>query len=118
MQRLLYGDAPYAVLYEYDDLQAYSAKFTGFVAQGSTKGPLLFQYGAWSYLKVEPAPTGKSAAPAAAPVRDGGDPPVRTIGVLAVIGAIAGLVAAVRRRRRNAYLEDDDPPPHPSARHR
>jgi hypothetical protein len=47
-------------------------------------------------------------------VRDGGDPPVRTIGVLAVIGAIAGLVAAVRRR--GPYIEDDDP--HPSTRHR
>jgi peptide/nickel transport system substrate-binding protein len=116
MQRLLYGDAPYAVLYEYDDLQAYSAKFTGYVTQGSTKGPLLFQYGAWSYLKVEPAPTGKSPAPAAAPVRDGGDPPVRTIGVLAVIGAIAGLVAALRKRRRRTYIEDDAPLP--SARHR
>ncbi len=45
-EKIAYDDAPYAVTYYYDDLEAYRTdRFTGWVPQPSPNGALLFQYG-------------------------------------------------------------------------
>jgi len=54
MQQMLYDDAPYAVIYIADDLEAYSSRFTGFVPQPKGNGVLLFQYGTYSYRSIVP----------------------------------------------------------------
>ena len=96
MEQMLYDDAPYAVLYTYDDLQAYSTKFTGFVPQTPPNGVLLFQYGAWSYLNITPvrASTAKSG--------DGGS--TAPVVIAAVVVVLVGLAGAflIRRRRRQS----------------
>jgi peptide/nickel transport system substrate-binding protein len=66
MQKMLYDDAPYDVLYYYANLEAYrSDRFTNFQPQPDPKGSLLFQYGTYSYRYIEPvtatAPTSSSS---------------------------------------------------------
>ncbi|MDQ6819665.1 MAG: ABC transporter substrate-binding protein [Actinomycetota bacterium] len=69
MQKQIYIDAPYRVLYFYDDVQAYrSDLFTGFAPQPSSLSPgavptglLLFQPTAWwSYRCIRPIGTSSS----------------------------------------------------------
>jgi peptide/nickel transport system substrate-binding protein len=97
MQQLLYDDAPYAVLYDYDDLQARSTRFTGFVPQPAPNGVLLFQFGAWSYLNVEPV-RATPAKPASESTQDGGLPRKLIGGIFAVAGLAT--LDLFRRRRR------------------
>ena len=87
MQQILYDDAPYAVTFYYDDLQAYSDRFTGFMPQPPPKGALLFQYGTYSYRNISLA---------AAEDEDSGDGiPLALIGgVVAAVGA-AGVLGAL-----------------------
>ena len=55
MQQIVYDEAPYAITFYYDLLQAYrSDKFTNFVQQPKDSGPLLFQFGTWSYQSITP----------------------------------------------------------------
>jgi peptide/nickel transport system substrate-binding protein len=101
MQQMLYDAAPYAVLYAYDDLQAHSTKFTGFVAQAAPDGVLLFQHGIGSYLNIEPA---RVTQPSGAPSdSDAGWllPRLAIGGLIVVVGTFAGLAALERRRRRS-----------------
>jgi peptide/nickel transport system substrate-binding protein len=98
MQQLLYDDAPYVVLYNYDDLQAHSTRFTGFVAQPAPDGVLLFQFGAWSYLKVEPVSAPAATKPAAATSGGGGRSRIALGVILAVLAGAA--LDQIRRRRR------------------
>ncbi|HST80528.1 MAG TPA: ABC transporter substrate-binding protein [Kineosporiaceae bacterium] len=102
MQQLLYDDAPYVVLYDYDNLQAHSTRFTGFVAQPAPDGVLLFQFGAWSYLKVEPvsAPSATKPSAAATESDDGGGLKRIVVGAILAVLALAAL-DQVRRRRRS-----------------
>lgn len=63
MQQLLYADEPYALLYYYNDTQAYrSDLFTGFAPQPDAKnGLMLFQEVSWwSYRCLRPAGTSPS----------------------------------------------------------
>ena len=54
-EAMVYDDAPYAITYYYDDLEAYrSDRFTNFSPQPDPHGALVFQYGAYSYLSMEP----------------------------------------------------------------
>ena len=56
MQQIVYDEAPYAITFYYDLLQAYrSDRFTNFVQQPKDAGPLLFQFGTWSYQSITPA---------------------------------------------------------------
>ena len=106
MQQLLYDDAPYVVLYYYDNLEAYRSEWTGFVAQPEG-GALIFQYGTYSYRNVEK----KKAAPAASGTpgsggdgakADGGVSTTTVLaiggGIVAAIAAAGGIVAFARRR--------------------
>jgi len=63
MQKQLYTDDPYALLYYYNDIQAYrSDKFTGFAPQPDTAhGLLLYQEVSWwSYRCIRPVGTSPS----------------------------------------------------------
>ncbi|MCU0556796.1 MAG: hypothetical protein MUF67_05765, partial [Desulfobacterales bacterium] len=105
MQQILYDQAPYAVTFYYDKLQAYrSDRFTDFTQQPKDAGPLLFQFGTWSYQSMTPvgaAGTGGASGAIGASDADGGFN-------LALIGGLAALVvtgigvAVVIGRRRSA----------------
>lgn len=103
MQQMLYDDAPYVVLYYYDDLEAHRSEWTGFVAQPEG-GALIFQYGTYSYRNVEK----KKADAAASGDQSGEDDAAGGVnttlvlavggGVVAALAAAGGLVAFSRRR--------------------
>jgi peptide/nickel transport system substrate-binding protein len=111
MQQILYDEAPYAVTFYYDLLQAYrSDRFHGFVAQPSAAaaergGPILFQFGTWSYQSLQPgpAPTTDGADDAAGGDDTGdGGLNVALIGGLAALVVLGAGVAIVLGRRRTA----------------
>jgi peptide/nickel transport system substrate-binding protein len=94
-EKIAYDDAPYAITYYYDDLEAYRTdRFTGWVPQPSPNGALLFQYGTWSYQNIRPVT-------AAAGSSSSGSNDSATIIVLVVIIVLAiagGGFLAIRRR--------------------
>lgn len=100
MQQLLYDDAAYAVTFYYDDLQAYSDRFTGFVPQPPPKGALLFQYGTYSYRNI--------ALASASDDEDTGGIPLATIGGVVAVVAVAGLLGTVLLRRRRGDAMDTE----------
>jgi peptide/nickel transport system substrate-binding protein len=54
-QQIVYDNNAYIVTEYYDYLQAYrNDRFTGFVEQPSDNGAILFQYGVYSYMNIEP----------------------------------------------------------------
>jgi peptide/nickel transport system substrate-binding protein len=99
MQQLLYDDAAYAVTFYYDDLQAYSDRFTGFLPQPPPKGALLFQYGTYSYRNI--ALAGESD-------EDTGGVPVVLIGGVVAAVAAGGVLGAVLLRRRRGDAMDTE----------
>ncbi len=99
MQQMLYDDAPYAVLYYYDNLQAYSDKFTGFVAQPADHGILLFQYGTWSYQNIHLASADKPAGSAGTTSSGSSSTPL-LIGIVVLLLAGLGAAGVLIRRRR------------------
>lgn len=101
MQQLLYDDAVYAVTFYYDDLQAYSDRFTGFVPQPAPKGALLFQYGTYSYRNI-------SLASAPDENTETGGVPVSLIGGVVAVVAAAGVLGAVLLRRRRGDAMDTE----------
>jgi peptide/nickel transport system substrate-binding protein len=98
MQQIVYDEAPYAITFYYDLLQAYrSDRFTNFVSQPKDSGPLLFQFGTWSYQSITPVVAGDDQA-AESSTGTGMNPDVLAgIGALVVAG-IAGVVLVSRRR--------------------
>ena len=54
MQRMVYEESPYVVLYYDKNLQAYSDEWTGFVQQPEGVGDLLAAYGPNSYISIRP----------------------------------------------------------------
>jgi peptide/nickel transport system substrate-binding protein len=101
MQQMVYDDAPYAVLYYYNDLQAYSDKWTGFVEQPADGGVVLFQYGAWSYTKIDrTSRAGAAAAASATETGSGGGTTLVWVilAVMLLLGALFGGLWFSRRR--------------------
>jgi len=101
MQQMLYDDAPYAVIWYYDDTVAYSSRFTGFVPQPAPDGVYLFQYGIWSYLNIQLASTKSSES--------SGNSGLNTATVVAVgAGAaviVGGIALLLGRRRRRDHMD-------------
>jgi len=55
MLRIFHDEAPYAVLYKYDNLQAFrSDRWTNFTRQPANVGPVLFTQSSPAYLDLEP----------------------------------------------------------------
>jgi peptide/nickel transport system substrate-binding protein len=111
MQQILYDEAPYAVTFYYDLLQAYrSDRFHGFVEQPSAEvaergGPILFQFGTWTYQSLQPGPapaTDDGDGSTAAAGDEGGDGGLNVAligGVAALVVLGAGVAIALGRRR-------------------
>ncbi len=97
MQQILHDDAPYIMLYDYDDTQAYRDEWTGFVAQPEG-GAVVFQYGTYSYRNVEKKKA--AAGDRSADTTSGGISTVVVVGggVVAAVAVAAGVVALRRRR--------------------
>jgi peptide/nickel transport system substrate-binding protein len=93
MLKIFYEDAPYAVLYKYDDLQAIRKdRWTNFVRQPAKTGPVLFTNTSPAYVELQRVEGGDSGGSSNVGLIVG-------IGVaaLAVIGG--GVFAATRRRK-------------------
>jgi peptide/nickel transport system substrate-binding protein len=105
MQQIVYDEAPYAVTFYYDLLQAYrSDRFTNFVQQPKDAGPLLFQFGTWSYQAMTPAGA-EDGADAESSTGTGISPALLAgLGALVVAG-IAGVVLFSRRRSSDEDAE-------------
>ena len=127
MQQMLYDDDPYALLYYYDDTQAYrSDLFTGFAPQPDTAhGLLLYQEVSWwSYRCIRPVGTSPSltsrnigcqhitgatetAASSTSSSGGGGSSNAPLIGgMAAVIVLLGGGWLWSSRRRRTATIDD------------
>jgi peptide/nickel transport system substrate-binding protein len=106
MQQLLYDDAPYVVLYTYDDTQAYRDEWTGFVAQPEG-GALLFQYGTYSYRNVErkKAATAAGGAGSGSTASGGGLGTGALVGIGAVAVLLVGGAGTLLARRRGAAAD-------------
>jgi peptide/nickel transport system substrate-binding protein len=108
MQQMLYDDAPYAVIYIADDLEAYSSRFTGFVPQPTEKGVLLFQYGTWSYQNLRLATTSTQAGKSTGSGGGGGIPTATVVAVgagAAIVAAGIGVMLGRRGRRGDLDVE-------------
>ena len=103
MQQMLYDDRPELVLWLNNSLEAYRNEWTGFQEQlgpGQDKGELLFQYGKYSILTVQP----KSGAAGTSAGGGGGIP--TTVWVIVGVGLIAAIALIVAARRRRAEEEE------------
>lgn len=97
MQQMIFDDAAYIVTLYYDYLQAYNSDFTGFEAQPvDPEGPLLFQYGTFTYRNVHLVGNTQSED-------SGGSSAALVVGGIAVaVLVVGGVVFLVSRGRRNA----------------
>jgi peptide/nickel transport system substrate-binding protein len=93
MQQILYEDRPEIVLWYDNYLQAYRGdKWTGFVKQPTEDGSILFQYGYYSLLNIQPASAG------AGTTGDGGGvSPVIWIAIAVLLIVVVGIVVTRRR---------------------
>jgi peptide/nickel transport system substrate-binding protein len=95
MQQILYEDRPEMVLWYDNYLQAYRGdKWTGFVKQPTEGGTILFQYGHYSDLQIQPASAGGATDAGGG---GGGVSPVLWIAIAAVVIVIVGVVVSRRR---------------------
>ena len=91
MQRILYEETPYDILYYRTLLEAYrSDAFTGWTRQPEGTGSSLFAYGANTYLNLRPVGAGGSSS------SDGGTAGAYVIAGLLALGVLGWLV--MRRR--------------------
>ena len=98
MQKMAYDANAYIVTEYYDYLQAYRTdRFTGFVPQPDPDGAILFQYGIYSYLNIEPV----TADGGSTGTDSGGSNAGLILGGAIAAAALIGIVAwfATRGRR-------------------
>ena len=96
MLEIMYDDAPYAVLYKYDDLQAIrSDRWKNFVRQPAKTGPVLFTNTSPAYLELVPKGGGS----------EGGGSAGLWAGVGVAAVAIAGGGLWFRSRRKGSIDE-------------
>lgn len=102
MQQILYDDRPEIVLWLDRTLEAYRNEWTGFQEQiwpGQDSGELLFQYGKYSVLTIEPvSATAGGGGPAAAEDEGGIPTVVWVVGGIALLGVLVGVMVSRRRR--------------------
>jgi peptide/nickel transport system substrate-binding protein len=97
MQRIVYDEAPYAVLYYDQTLQAYrDDRWTGFTPQPTDGGDLLASYGPFGFVAIEPV----SAESQQATAREStsGIPPAVWAGIVGGLILIMGGGLLIRRR--------------------
>jgi peptide/nickel transport system substrate-binding protein len=98
MQQIVYNDKPELVLWYDNYLQAYrNDLWTGFVKQPTEGGSILFQYGHYSDLNIQPVSATQAGGD------EGGTPAIVWIIVAAaVVVVIAGVIISRRRREEEA----------------
>ena len=95
--RLFYDEAAYAVMYKYDDLQAFrSDRWQNFVRQPAETGPVLFTNTSPAYVALEPVDGGDDG---------GGSSTGIVIGAVAAVAILGGVGAVLWGRRKKS---DDD----------
>jgi len=101
MQQMVYEANAYIIPYYYDYLQAWRTdRFTGFEHQPEPDGAVLFQYGTFSYLNVEPVTDAGGG---------GGDSSSNTaliVGGVAAAAVLAGVVVFLISRGRRSGDSD------------
>ena len=102
MQQKVYDANAYVIYEVYDYLQAYrNDRYTGFVEQPSDNGAILFQYGIYSYLNIEPV-TGDSGS-------SGSSSDTNTaliVGGVAAAAVLVGLIVWLATRGRRGSGAD------------
>jgi peptide/nickel transport system substrate-binding protein len=97
MQQIVYNDAPYAVLYYDQTLQAYrDDRWTGFTPQPSDGGDLLASYGPHGFVVIEPVSADSQQA--AARESTSGISPAVWAGIVGGLILIVGGGLLIRRR--------------------
>jgi peptide/nickel transport system substrate-binding protein len=97
MQEILYDDAPYVLTYYNQILEAYRKdRFTNLQRQPADGGQLVFQFGAYTYLKVEPVSAADGGGRSSGPGRG------LLIGAGAALGAVLLVVVIVLLTRRRS----------------
>lgn len=98
MQQIIYDDRPELVLWYDNYLQAYrSDTWTGFVKQPTDGGSILFQYGYYSLLNIQPVSEGSGTGTGGGAADDGGISPVIWIAIAALLIVVVGIVVTRRR---------------------
>ena len=96
MHKIFVNDGPYAVLFKYDNLQAFrSDRWQNFERQPAEVGPIMFTQTSSAYLNLEPV-SGDS----------GGGGSTNTIVVILVVLVAAGVVVTLVRSRRKKSADD------------
>ena len=94
MQQIIYNDRPELVLWYDNYLQAYrNDLWTGFVKQPTDGGSILFQYGHYSDLNIQPVSAGQAGGD------EGGSSAIVWVIVAAVVVVVIAGVLISRRRR-------------------
>jgi peptide/nickel transport system substrate-binding protein len=98
-QKLLYDQAPYAITYYYNDLEAYRTdRFTGWVPQPAGDGALAFYYGVWSYRNIRPVSDTTAAGDPVSSSSSSNSATVIVLVVVVVVVVLGGGFVAFRRR--------------------
>jgi peptide/nickel transport system substrate-binding protein len=99
MQRIVYEDAPYVVLWYDKTLQAYREdRWTGFRMQPAEEGDLLAAYGPYSFISVRPKVEEEGGTGDVAGERAAGIPTGVWLGILAALIALIAVWLLIRRR--------------------
>ena len=102
MQQKVYDANAYIVTEYYDYLQAYrNDRYTGFVEQPADNGAILFQYGIYSYMNIEPvtADVGGSGEPSETNT-------ALIVGGVAAAAVLVGLIVWLATRGRRGSGAD------------
>lgn len=102
MQQMVYDANAYIVYEVYDYLQAYrSDRYTGFVEQPSDNGAILFQYGIYSYLNIEPVTDGGGSSGSSSDTNT-----ALIVGGVAAAAVLVGLIVWLATRGRRSSGAD------------
>ena len=112
MQAILYDDVPYVVNVYNADLQAYrSDRWTNVAPQPAPDGPVIFQFGTFTYRQITPVDEATPAETAAATDAPGESDDAASssalVPVLVGVGLLAALGAGVALARRRRGGDDD-----------
>jgi peptide/nickel transport system substrate-binding protein len=95
MHKIFVNDGPYAVLFKYDNLQAFrSDRWQNFERQPAEVGPIMFTQTSSAYLNLEPVSA------------DSGGGSTNTIVVIGIALVAAGVVFTLVRSRRKKSADD------------
>jgi peptide/nickel transport system substrate-binding protein len=95
MQRMIYEDVPYVVLYYDSDLQAYNKEWTGFQPQPEPDGDLLSGYGNYAFTTLRKVSAEDAEATASSGISAG-------VWAAIIVGGVVVIAAVMLLRRRGS----------------